>query len=73
MFLQCRQRPFWSLAILLDFGVLYELFRVLIDAEVCEMDKPFADIFRLGIVLIRGEPSQSFPEHVNPKRIVTSN
>lgn len=46
---------------------------MLIDAEVGEMYKPFADILCLGVVLIGGESSQPFPEHVNPERIVTSN
>jgi hypothetical protein len=43
---------------------------VLIDAEVGQVNEPLADIFGLGVVLIGGESSESFLEHVDPQWII---
>lgn len=44
---------------------------MLIDAEIGEVDEPFADILGLDIILIGSEAGESLLKHVDPEWIVT--
>ena len=46
---------------------------MLVYTEVSQMDEPFAGVLRLGVILVCGESSEAFFEHVDPQGIVTSN
>ena len=45
---------------------------MLVDAEVGQMNEPFAHVFGLDVVLIGGKAGQAFFEHIDPQGIVTS-
>lgn len=45
---------------------------MLVDAEVGQMDEPFAHVLCLDVVLVGGEAGQALFEHVDPQGIVTS-
>ena len=45
VFLQSGNRPFRTLAVLLDFRIFDILFGMLVDAKICQMDISLFDIF----------------------------
>lgn len=72
MFFEGSEGPFGAFPIFFDLGVFDKLFRMFIATEVSQMDVSLPCVFRLHIVLVCGESSQSLLEHVNPQRVVTS-
>lgn len=72
VFSQGSQGPFRAFAVLVFLAIFNEFLGVLIDAEVCQVDESFADIFSLGIILISRKSGQAFFEHVDAKRVIAS-
>lgn len=72
MLLEGSEGPLGSFSIFLRFGVFHKLFRVFVHAKVGQMDESFACVFCFDVVLVGGESSKPFFEHINPQRIVAS-
>ena len=70
MFPKCSKGPFRSFSVFLLFSVLYKLLGTFIDAEVSEMNEPFANIFGLDIILVCCESSKSLFEHIYSKWVI---
>ncbi len=62
--------PFRPLAVLLLLGVLDKVLRMLVDTEVGQVHVSLLYVLYLGVVLVRGEPRESFVQHVNPQWVV---
>lgn len=72
MLFESSERPFRALPIFLCLGVLDEIFGMLINTKISEMNESLSDIFGSHVVFVGGKPCQSLFEHVNSQRVIAS-